>query len=77
MRRGGKEDRSRELQIPMTSGMAIHLRAKEEREAAEKAEMKRLVLQANARSSAEEAEELRAHLAQQAVRRRYARGGAA
>ena len=76
MRRGGKEDRSRELQIPMTSGMAIHLLAKEEREAAEKAEMKRLVLQANARSSAEEADELKAHLAQQAARRRYARGAA-
>lgn len=49
MRRGGREDRSRELQIPLSAGMAAHLRQKEEREAAEKAELKRLVLQANDR----------------------------
>jgi regulator of nonsense transcripts 2 len=49
MRRGGREDRTRELQIPVTAGMAAHLRQKEEREAAEKAELKRLVLEANKR----------------------------
>lgn len=49
MKRGGREDRSRELRIPLTAGMAAHLRQKEEREAAEKAELKRLVLEANKR----------------------------
>lgn len=49
MKRGGREDRSRELHIPLSAGMAAHLRQKEEAEAAEKAELKRLVLQANAR----------------------------
>ena len=41
MKRGGREDRTRELHIPLTAGMAAHLRQKEEREAAEKAELKR------------------------------------
>lgn len=49
MKRGGREDRSRELRIPLSAGMAAHLRQKEEREAAEKAELKRLVLEANKR----------------------------
>lgn len=41
MKRAGREDRTRELHIPLTAGMAAHLRQKEEREAAEKAELKR------------------------------------
>ena len=49
MRRGGREDRSRELHIPLTAGMAAHLRQKEAAEAVEKAELKRLVLAANSR----------------------------
>jgi regulator of nonsense transcripts 2 len=49
MKRGGKDDRTRELHIPLTAGMAAHLRLKEEQEAAEKAELKRLVLAANTR----------------------------
>lgn len=43
MKRGGREDRTRELHIPLSAGMAAHLRQKEEREAAEKAELKRWV----------------------------------
>ena len=49
MRRSGREDRTRELHIPLSAGMAAHLRQKEEAEAAEKAELKRLVLEANSR----------------------------
>eukprot|EP00887_Chlorella_sp_A99_P007640 scaffold20.g7640.t1 len=52
MRRGGREDKSRELRIPLSAGMAQSLREKEEREAAEKAEMKRLVLEADRRDQA-------------------------
>ncbi len=54
MRRGGREDRSRELLIPVSASMAHHLREKEEREAAEKAELKRLVLAAEKRELQEE-----------------------
>jgi hypothetical protein len=61
MRRGGREDRSRELLIPVSASMAHHLKEKEEREAAEKAELKRLVLEAEKR----ELLEARAELQQQ------------
>lgn len=49
MKRGGREDRTRELRIPVTAGMAALLAQKEAAEAAEKAELKRLVLEANKR----------------------------
>ncbi|KAL4437467.1 hypothetical protein ABPG77_003448 [Micractinium sp. CCAP 211/92] len=79
MKRGGREDRSRELRIPLSAGMAAHLRQKEEREAAEKAELKRLVLEANKRDQQEQQEALRAaQLARRAApgaRGYYGRGG--
>ncbi|KAL4452134.1 hypothetical protein ABPG75_007796 [Micractinium tetrahymenae] len=79
MRRGGRDDRSKELRIPLSAGMAAHLRQKEEREAAEKAELKRLVLEANKRDQQEQQEALRAaQLARRAgpgARGYYGRGG--
>lgn len=79
MKRGGREDRTRELQIPLTAGMAAHLRHKEEEEAAEKAQLKRLVLEANNRDVQEQQEALRAaQLARRAgpgARGYYGRGG--
>ena len=71
MRRGGKEDKTRELHIPLSAGMAQTLREKEEREAAEKAEMKRLVLEANQRELA--AEQQAAALYHRPARGYYAR----
>ncbi|PSC71053.1 regulator of nonsense transcripts UPF2 [Micractinium conductrix] len=80
MKRGGREDRTRELRIPVTAGMAALLAQKEAAEAAEKAELKRLVLEANKRDLQEQQEALRA--AQLAGRQRgqgargyYGRGG--
>ena len=53
---GGRDDKTKELTIPLTAGMAAHMREKESREAAEKAEVKRLVLQANTLALQEELE---------------------
>lgn len=72
MRRGGREDRTRELHIPLSAGMAAHLREKEEREAAEKAELKRLVLAANSHDAQAEHDAVVAALLQ---RRRGPYGG--
>ncbi|GIL89162.1 hypothetical protein Vretifemale_17016 [Volvox reticuliferus] len=47
VRRGGKDDRSKELQVPLSSSMALAVRQREEEEAREREEMKRLVLAAN------------------------------
>lgn len=83
MRRGGREDRSHELLIPVSASMAHQLREKEQREAAEKAELKRLVLEAERRDLQEMRQQM---LPQQQQQRRgggpgrgaagyYARGG--
>jgi regulator of nonsense transcripts 2 len=55
LRRGGREDRTRELLIPVPAGVAEGLREKEARDAAEKAEVKRLVLASDRREMMEEA----------------------
>ncbi|EFJ41603.1 hypothetical protein VOLCADRAFT_119678, partial [Volvox carteri f. nagariensis] len=47
VKRGGKDDRSRELQVPLSSSVAVAVRQREEEEAREREEMKRLVLAAN------------------------------
>ncbi|EFN54863.1 hypothetical protein CHLNCDRAFT_134932 [Chlorella variabilis] len=77
MKRGGRDDRTRELHIPLTAGMAAHLRQKEEEEAAEKAELKRLVLEANKRDLQEQQDALRAAQQQRrpGARGYYGRGG--
>lgn len=49
LRKGGREDRSKEVQIPATSGIAAAVQAKAAAEADERALMKRLVLEASAR----------------------------
>jgi len=49
MKRSGREDKSKELEIPLSAKMAALMKDKEAKEAAEKAELKRLVLAANDR----------------------------
>uniref|UniRef100_A0A061R4F1 Regulator of nonsense transcripts 2 n=1 Tax=Tetraselmis sp. GSL018 TaxID=582737 RepID=A0A061R4F1_9CHLO len=56
MKRAGKDDRTRELQVPLNSAMAVNARKKGEAEAEERNEIKRLVLEASKR----EEEEIRA-----------------
>lgn len=57
VRKGGRDGRSQELQIPVPVTVAQQLRDKEAAEAAERAEMKRMVLESNRREDqAEEAE---------------------
>ena len=70
VKRGGKEDRSREVQVPVNAAMAVNAKKKEEAEAQERSLMKRLVLEASKR----EEEELRA--AERAARFQQARQGA-
>lgn len=55
LRKGGKEDRSHEVNIPTSSGLAAAVQAGAAAEADERALMKRLVLEANAREEAEQA----------------------
>ncbi|KAF8071278.1 UPF2 [Scenedesmus sp. PABB004] len=76
MRRGGKDDRSREIHVPADAAMAVRLMAKQRSEAAERSAIKALVLEANQRDEAEE----RAAAAAEAARLaggRAARGGRA
>ncbi|KAL3151997.1 hypothetical protein ABBQ32_001118 [Trebouxia sp. C0010 RCD-2024] len=51
MKRGGRDDRSKAVQLPVNSSVAVNLRAKAEAEELERAEMKRLVLQAHQQDS--------------------------
>jgi regulator of nonsense transcripts 2 len=54
VRKGGRDDRSKDpVHIPVSAGVAQHLRDKEVREAAERAELKRLVLEADRRGEEE------------------------
>ncbi len=53
LRKGGREDRSKEVHIPAGSGIAAAVQAKAAAEADERALMKRLVLEASAREEDE------------------------
>ncbi|GFR49425.1 hypothetical protein Agub_g11482, partial [Astrephomene gubernaculifera] len=55
VKRGGKDDRSRELQVPLSASVALAVRQREEEEAREREEMKRLVLAANRQQQEEQA----------------------
>ncbi|KAG2482394.1 hypothetical protein HYH03_018672 [Edaphochlamys debaryana] len=55
VKRGGKEDRTKELQVPLSSAVALAVRQREEAEAREREEMKRLVLAANRQQEEEQA----------------------
>lgn len=54
MKKGGKDDKSKELQVPLTSTMALTLKQREESEAQERHAIKRLVLEANKREEQSE-----------------------
>eukprot|EP00983_Pelagomonas_calceolata_P046418 1140157-Pelagomonas_calceolata.AAC.1 len=56
LKRGGKEDRSRELQLPADTAMAAAVMARREAEAAEREQMKLLTLAANKQLQQEDAE---------------------
>ncbi|KAK9907680.1 hypothetical protein WJX75_008040 [Coccomyxa subellipsoidea] len=47
LRRGGKDDKTRSVQVPLSAAMAVQLRSKAASEESERAEIKRLVLRAN------------------------------
>ncbi|KAL0026394.1 hypothetical protein WJX79_005678 [Trebouxia sp. C0005] len=51
MKRGGRDDRSKAVQLPVNSSVAVNMRAKAEAEEQERAEMKRLVLQSHQQDS--------------------------
>ncbi|BDA48017.1 Regulator of nonsense transcripts 2 [Coccomyxa sp. Obi] len=47
LRKGGKDDKTRSVQVPLSAAMAVQLRNKAASEESERAEIKRLVLRAN------------------------------
>ncbi|CAL8462985.1 g2519 [Coccomyxa elongata] len=47
LRKGGKDDKTRSVQVPLSAAMAVQLRSKAASEESERAEIKRLVLRAN------------------------------
>eukprot|EP00803_Ostreobium_quekettii_P008396 evm.model.scf_755.1 EVM.evm.TU.scf_755.1 scf_755:18101-34941(-) len=54
MKKGGRDDRSRELQVPMSVSLAAHQVVQEDLEALERSKIKELVLAANVRAEQEQ-----------------------
>ncbi|WIA32391.1 hypothetical protein OEZ86_003220 [Tetradesmus obliquus] len=77
MKKGGKDDRSRELHVPANAAIAVRLMAQQQSEAAEREQIKALVLEANLRDEAEQqaAAVLAAQRTAAATGRRPYRGG--
>lgn len=53
LKRGGKDDKTREIHVPVNASLAISLMQREESEAAERSQIKKLVLEANKRDEQE------------------------
>lgn len=65
MKRGGKDDRTKEIQVPLTVSLAVQQLAHQDLEAQERSKIKELVLAANLKDEQEELQHAGFHVRRQ------------